>query len=97
MRIVMRGHLDIMPGCGYVDAMRTTLTVDDDVLAVAKTLARDRSESVGKALSDLVRRGLDATPRVRKGRKGSDFPVFAVRRDAHPITLDVVRKAEDDR
>lgn len=76
--------------------MRTTLTIDDDLLAVAKTLARDRSESVGKALSDLVRRGLNATPRVRKGRNCAEFPVFAVRRDAHPITLDDVRKAEDE-
>jgi hypothetical protein len=76
--------------------MRTTLTIDDDLFAVAKTLARDRSESIGKALSELARRGLSATPRVQKGRKGSGFPVFVVRREAHPITLDDVRRAEDD-
>jgi hypothetical protein len=76
--------------------MRTTLTIDDDLLAVAKVLARDRSESVGKALSDLARRGLRATPRVQTESGESDFPVFAVPRDAHPITLDDVRKAEDE-
>lgn len=76
--------------------MRTTLTIDDDLLAAAKTLARDRSESVGKTISELARRGLDATPRARKAHRGSKFPVFAVPRYAHPITLEDVRKAEDE-
>lgn len=76
--------------------MRTTLTIDDDLLAVAKSLARDRSESVGKALSDLARRGLTAVPRVRKAPRGSGFPVFDVPRGAHAITLENVRMAEDE-
>ena len=76
--------------------MRTTLSIDDDVLAVAKTLARNRSEPVGKTISELARRGLNATPRAGRARRGSQFPVFAVSRHARPITLEDVLKAEDD-
>ena len=76
--------------------MRTTLTIDDDLLAAAKTIARDRSESIGKTISELARRGLNATPRAGRARRGSQFPVFTVPRHAHPITLQDVRKAEDD-
>ena len=73
--------------------MRTTLTIDDDLLAAARSLARAKSESIGKALSDLARRGLNATPRVRRR---SGFPVFSVPKGAHPITLEDVRRAEDE-
>ena len=37
--------------------MRTTLDIDADVLEIAKGMARGRKLSVGKALSDLARRG----------------------------------------
>lgn len=40
--------------------MRTTLTVDDDVLAAVKRHAGSRSVSLGKAASDLLRRALAA-------------------------------------
>jgi len=76
--------------------MRTTLTIDDDLLAVAKTLARDRSVSVGKALCDLARRGLNATGSLRTKPNGSAFPVFAVAQNATRITPEDVRKAEDE-
>ena len=75
--------------------MRTTLTIDDDLLAAAKSLARAKSISVGKALSGLARQGLEATPRVNKRRKNA-FPVFSVPRGAHPITIEDVRKLEDE-
>jgi hypothetical protein len=75
--------------------MRTTLTIDDDLLAAAKALARARSETLGKIISDLARRGLNATPRAKADRKNA-FPVFSVPSGAHPITLDDVRKLEDE-
>lgn len=39
--------------------MRTTLTIDDDVLTQVKRLAEDRSTSVGRTASDLLRRALE--------------------------------------
>lgn len=38
--------------------MRTTLNIDDDVLKAAKEYAERRSVGLGKAVSDLVRRGM---------------------------------------
>jgi hypothetical protein len=76
--------------------MRTTLTIDNDLLAAARSLARAQSVPLGKALSDLARRGLNATTRVRTGLRGSDFPVFSVPRNAHPLTHEDVQRAEDE-
>jgi len=38
--------------------MRTTLNLDDDVVELLKNYAENRSMALGKAASDLVRRGL---------------------------------------
>lgn len=39
-------------------AMRTTLNLDDDILHKVKQYAGSRSVALGKAASDLIRRGL---------------------------------------
>ena len=75
--------------------MRTTLTIDDDLLAAARNLAHAKSESVGRVLSDLARRGLSATTRVGKRGKGT-FPVFRVSPGAKPIMLGDVKKLEEE-
>jgi hypothetical protein len=46
--------------------MRTTLTLDDDVMAEAVKRAELLRISVGKAVSDLARRGLQASPAVKE-------------------------------
>ena len=46
--------------------MRTTLTIDDDVLEAMKRHAEDRSVSLGRAATDLLRRALETDcPTVR--------------------------------
>lgn len=45
--------------------MRTTLSLDDDVLEEAKSYAKARNLAMGKAVSELVRRGLQAPLRTR--------------------------------
>lgn len=40
--------------------MRTTISIDDDVLAEAKTYAAARQVPLGRAVSELIRRGLTA-------------------------------------
>ena len=50
--------------------MRTTLDLDDDVLAAAKALAAHQGMTAGQVVSALVRKGLEAektTARVRNG------------------------------
>jgi hypothetical protein len=44
--------------CHHNIIMRTTLDVDSDVLEAAKSLAEARQTSIGKALSQLARRGV---------------------------------------
>lgn len=55
--------------------MLTTLDVDADVLDAAEALAAARGVSVGAAISELVRRGIEA--RVPIGVRNG-FPVFPV-------------------
>lgn len=72
--------------------MRTTLTMDDDVLAVARALAARNGTSLGSALSTLARRGF---PRRRIEEDGG-IPVFRVAGGIEPIAGEDVRKALGD-
>lgn len=74
--------------------MRTTVAIDDDVLDAARKLAAARDQSLGKVVSDLMRRGL----RVRTEYPAGDgrFPTFQVREDSPPITLEDVKRDEDE-
>jgi hypothetical protein len=45
--------------------MRTTLSLDDDVLQEIRSYATTHDISIGRAVSDLVRRGLPARLRTR--------------------------------
>jgi hypothetical protein len=52
--------------------MRTTLDIDDDVLAAAKELASGQKTTAGKVISDLARKALTRSadrdePRYRNG------------------------------
>ena len=73
--------------------MRTTVTIDDDVLAVARALAERNGCSLGGAISELARRGLTGTSTV-----GVDdgIPVFRVAPDARPVTNEDVNEALSD-
>jgi len=53
--------------------MRTTLDVENDILDAARALAVARGVSVGAALSELARRGVEA--RTPLGLRNG-FPVF---------------------
>ena len=70
--------------------MRTTLTIDDDVLAVARALAERNGSSLGMALSELARRGFRSNDAA--GDEG-DGSTFAIAPDAEPITSEDVYKA----
>jgi len=47
--------------------MRTTLDIDDDVLAAAKSLARHRGCTLGEMISSLVRSAINPPERPRPG------------------------------
>jgi hypothetical protein len=55
----MRLHQHIR--CSTYSCMRTTLDIDDDVLAATKELARVERKTAGHVLSDLARKGLTSS------------------------------------
>jgi hypothetical protein len=69
--------------------MRTTANIADDALHAARSLARARSISLGEAISELIRRGLQRETAIEEG-----FPVFSVRPGARPLTLEDVQRSE---
>jgi len=71
--------------------MRTTLSLDDDVFQLIKTYAENRSLAMGKALSELVRRGLSAPV---KTRVVNGLVVFDVPEDSEPVTSQLVKRLE---
>jgi hypothetical protein len=75
--------------------MRTTLDIDDRVLASARTLAHDKGISLGSAVSELALRGLRPTA-IASTVSGSPFPTFPTAPDADPVTSEMVREALDE-
>lgn len=75
--------------------MRTTLAIDDDVLAAAKHLAERDRKSVGEVISTLARQGLARGTRgARTERNG--VPLLASRRGASPVTPELVQQLRDE-
>ena len=74
--------------------MRTTLTIDDDVLAAAKGLAARQHKSVGEVISAMSRQALRPAAARRKARNG--VPLLAVRAGAAPVTLEIVNQLRDE-
>ena len=73
--------------------MRTTLTIDDDVLSVAKELADSQRKSVGEVISALARIGL--TPRGAVAGTRNGFPLLKSRNTGVPITSELVRQLDE--
>ncbi len=75
-------------------AIRTTLSLDEDVYGAARSIATARQVSVGAALSELARKGLRRPPRSARSDRG--IPVFDVPGDAPPLTTEMVDSALED-
>ena len=73
--------------------MRTTLSLDDDVLEEVKTYAQNRDIALGKAVSELVRRGLTAPLQTRMI---NEFHVVDLPPGSPQITSEHVRKLQDE-
>ena len=73
--------------------MRTTLTLDDDIGELVARQAKARGLPLGKTVSDLVRRGLNApTPSEDKGC----LVVFQLPADSPKVTTEDVRRFESE-
>ena len=72
--------------------MRTTLDIDDQLLAIARALAREKGISLGAAVSEIMRRGLE----VRRTRTKRGFPVFEAPPGTPIITDEMVARYRDE-
>jgi hypothetical protein len=73
--------------------MRTTLTIDDDVLAAAKAIAEREKRPIGEVVSELARRSLHR-PAPAATRHG--IPLLPAKIDAKPVTLEIVNRLRDE-
>ena len=76
--------------------MRTTLAIEDDILAAARHLAERQGTSVGKVISDLARAGLQRSSPRRTGAVRNGIPVLPARAGATPVTLEEVNRLRDE-
>jgi hypothetical protein len=79
----------------YHAVMRTTLAIDDDVLAAAKHLAERERRSLGEVISLLARRGLRPDENAARGMRNG-LPLLPVKAAAQPVTLELVNALRDE-
>ena len=78
------------------DTMRTTLAIDDDILAAARHLAeREQHKSVGEVISFLARHGLNRAS-IGKATERNGIPLLPNRKTAAPVTLELVNQLRDE-
>jgi len=74
--------------------MRTTLAIDDDILAAAKEMAATERKSVGEVISALARQAMQPAPSRRAVRNG--VPLLSVRPGAPRVTSELVRQLQEE-
>ena len=73
--------------------MRTTLNIDDRVMATVRSLATYRKVSLGQVVSELIQKDLE---KERVYYSDSEVPVFQVSESAPAITLEDIQEAGDE-
>jgi hypothetical protein len=74
--------------------MRTTLDIDDDVLALARARAEREHVSIGRVLSQLARAALQPVAGAPATRNG--LPVLPNAGKARPVTPELVNQLRDE-
>ena len=75
--------------------MRTTLSIDDDVLAAAKGLAPAQRRSVGDVLSSLARQALRPNT-APSGNVRNGIPLLTPRNAAKVVTPELINQLRDE-
>ena len=77
--------------------MRTTLTIDDDVLSAAKDLARRDGSSIGAVVSELARRGLQGGSPGDGAVEGDGFCGFRpLPKRGAPVTNELIDRLREE-
>ncbi len=77
----------------YNQPMRTTLDIDEDLVQVARQLARQRGTTMGRVISDLARKALapKGAPAMRNG-----VPLFVPKAGARTPSMALVNQLRDE-
>ena len=79
--------------------MRITLQLDDDVLAAARVLARQRQSTIGDVISDLARQTL-SRPAVNGSQahqeQRSGLPQLSVKASGGVVDLELVNQLREE-
>lgn len=75
------------------ECVGTTLALDDDILRLIKRYAESRSLTLGKAVSDLVRRGFVLQ---RPRRSLNELQIFDLPPDSPQVTTKRIRELESE-
>lgn len=75
--------------------MRTTLAIEDDILAAAKHLAERERKTIGEVVSALARQGLARSTRPARAERNG-VPLLPSRRGAVPVTMELVNQLRDE-
>jgi hypothetical protein len=74
--------------------VRTTLTLDDDVLAVARERARREGRSIGEVVSELARQALAGSPAAHTEQAFFGFEPLPPR--GRPVTNTLIDALRED-
>lgn len=74
--------------------MRTTLSIDDDVLLAARNLAERQQLSLGEVVSALARQGLSRPRRAAAVRNG--VPLLSSGAASVAVTMKLVNELRDE-
>jgi hypothetical protein len=76
--------------------MRTTLDIDNDVLAVVKDLAKDADKTAGKIISELARKALTTPPAFAAQEPEPIFGIRPLPKRGVIVTNELVNKIRDE-
>ena len=74
--------------------MRTTLSIDDDVLSAVRYQAERERRTVGEVMTDLARQSLNKPVRKLAVRNG--VPLLASGRAGRPVSAELVNELRDE-
>jgi hypothetical protein len=74
--------------------MRTTLSIDDDVLAAAKEMAAGERKSIGEVISSLAREAMRPSHSKRTMRNG--VPLLRTKPGGQRVTSELVRQLQEE-
>jgi hypothetical protein len=78
----------------YINTMRTTLTLDDDVAEAARSIAARDGRTLGDVVSDLARQSLRRRGPALTTRNG--LPLLPSRGKRGSVTLELVNSIRDE-